>query len=236
MFARVSRAWRQIFSMWRQPPVVAWLIDLSTWFSKVISTTCPQNLSSPRSFFLAGIALVCDPHPTAKVLANRSGTQRPRRVTRNRNGLRIWNGLHRFHRHRSDRTGSSEPRRTGSIKMGLARVTVGLPTWCGGRGSSEPEQLACKALRGGTVQEGVRACPRGHDARTASEHLAPFPVEQPEIIGPVRTRCEPPGMKTGRVHLSATEPRPQRQLMHYRVLAPVRAGIHPGAGEINQIS
>ena len=108
-------------------------------------------------------------------------------------------------------------------------VTKGLRSRRGSEGSSEPEHMGRETLRGGTVQESVRVCPQGHDARTASEHLALFPVAPPSNNPPRQTRSG--------VHLpKATEPRCQRQLMHCRVYAPVSEQIHRAAREINHMS
>lgn len=66
--------------------------------------------------------------------------------------------------------------------------------------------LGRKALRSGTGQEGVRELPQGSDARTASEHLAPFPVPGPQ-------KHHAPKKRSGARLPLATEPRHQRQLM-----------------------
>lgn len=71
--------------------------------------------------------------------------------------------------------------------------------------------------------------PCGHDARTASEHLAPFPILHANFDWPPETR------NGVRLPL-AIEPRSQRQLMHFRVCAPVREQIHRILTQINHMS
>ena len=87
---------------------------------------------------------------------------------------------------------------------------------------------------GPKVREGVRVCPSGHDARTASEHLAPSSIAGPEIgCGPLHHTLK---RKTGPGDLSISKPRPQRQLMHHRVCAPVRLYLPFVARNVNCIS
>ena len=129
-----------------------------------------------------------------------------------------------------DRKGSSEKLRTGSIlragashekdlrKLGLAAMV-----------RKDQSKMSQTAL-GGKVQEGVRVCLQGHDARTASEHLAPFPV--PQSPQP-RHRLQ---IRSGARLPLATKPHCQRQLMQYRVHAPVREQLHRAAPQINQMS
>jgi len=94
-------------------------------------------------------------------------------------------------------------------------------------------------------------CAARHDARTASEHLASFPVS-----GPVFLTFRNPGIRRKPRHPQeipapagdnarkrngarlplATEPRRQRQLMHHRVHAPVRELIQRNYPQINYMS
>ena len=48
-------------------------------------------------------------------------------------------------------------------------------------GSATAKATGPDAFRGGRFQEGVRVCRQRHDARTASEHLAPFPVLKQDL-------------------------------------------------------
>jgi hypothetical protein len=70
-----------------------------------------------------------------------------------------------------------------------------------GKGPSGPELLGWGALRRAEVQEGVRARPSGCNARTASEHLAPFPMAE---------RLFPPETQRGPTAFAI---RPRRQIM-----------------------
>lgn len=87
-------------------------------------------------------------------------------------------------------------------------------------------KLERRHLRGQTVQEGVRAYPQRIHAKTASEHLAPFPIPDQHVN-------RRPNANGARLPV-ATGPR--RQRMHYRVYAPVGRCLHVDAGEINKMS
>lgn len=64
--------------------------------------------------------------------------------------------------------------------------------------------------------------PCGHDAKTASEHLAPSSMTDGRFPTGRRRRDFIPPTRNGTRHILAG-PRRQRQLMHHRVCAPVRS-------------
>lgn len=108
-------------------------------------------------------------------------------------------------------------------RMGLWRVKPGREAWRDRGGSQGHPQLGRTPRKRLEGSGGVRVCQQWHDAKTASEHLAPRPFSLPTDV------------KRGRRAISL-RPRRQRQLMHYRVCKhPVMRRLYPYPGAFNNI-
>ena len=125
---------------------------------------------------------------------------------------------------RQERDGSSDVDREGSN----LRVEAGRERLSGRnrqRRVARPEALGQTPAR--AVSSGRRQDVFRHNAKTASEHLAPFPVAQRHFPNsPVKRNGARSPMAIG----------PRRQNMHYRVYAPVVADVHASAAQINKMS
>lgn len=173
----VFRASETVCFFPRQGAATIRILHLSTDISDEISTGYPQENVRQRRIFLAEQRGICDSFVIATVLRNLSGTQGPRRPERFAAVLR--NCL--------DRKGFPETVRSRRF---LGNATNGRfqPGRSGLQTVFGPD-VAAKVLRnrsnwfvrpfGVDRVSKASGCAFGHDARTASEHLAPFPISDP---------------------------------------------------------
>ena len=149
--------------------------ELSTGNPQDISTAYPQKSSAPARFFLAGPAWLCNASPYRSRAQVQRRTQRPLEAGAEQDGTLCnvlfckglwevgWKGCVFGHRlERQQTMGWSGSCRT----LGFGMAAAGL----------RASRIWAAPSLGVGWNRKASGCAFGHDARTASEHLAPFPV------------------------------------------------------------